>query len=207
MKNKEQLQEIDMKNRDNLNKEQALNDFRMEKAKKSKNLALGVTLGFIGLTVFSAAMFLASVFPPSIGGIATLVSATFAVTGGSIFAKQNSKYKNCLSQQQYFNEIENKIARRKARELQKQQEAEKERQRKIQKEKEAKKKTPKQLLKEGKIKFVKEYNNPPKRTSTSQAIKQTENSTFTAKQKDNLTLQERKNEDIKAITSFLDEGK
>ena len=205
---KNEINEIDMKNRDNLNKEQAINSFRMDKAKKAKNIALAVTLGFIGLTAFSAVMFISSAFPPAIGGFATLFGAALSACGSVVYAKQNSKYKDCVCQKEYYNQVEVKIAQRKQRELQKQKELEKERLRKQQKEQ---KKSNKNLMKEGKIKVAKSGKKYVKLANVSgKPVKKGSNSTFTSNQKqENEAYQaiKRKNELIKDINSFLDSGK
>ncbi len=201
MKQNEDIIQIDINTKDNLNKEKALNDLRKEKNKKSKNITLAVTLTFLGLTATTTALFIAGAIPVGIGSSVALIGAMATATSASLFAKKNSAYKNCIAQQEYFTQAEEKIAQRKAAELKRQQE-EKERKIKEQKEKQARRKGIKQLAKEGKVKVASKYKCANRKAS------QFSNSSKRANTKKPATaVADKKNEQIKDINSFLDSGK
>lgn len=206
MENKNTINKIDLTNKENVNKEIAINNFRMENHKKSKNITLGVTLTFLGLTIVSTALILTGVFSLGMGGSLALISAMASATGASLFAKKQSLYNKCIEKNDYYAQVQAMLERNKAAQLEAQKKAEKEKLRKEQKEKESKRKTNKQLLKEGKIKFINKYKKPSKEVKRfSDTTK--ENGTFTSAPTSKIELAEKKKEQIKDINSFLDSGK
>lgn len=206
MKNKDNINKIDLTNKDNVNKEIAINSFRMQNYKNSKNITLGVTLTFLGLTIASLALILTGVASFSIGGALALITAMASATGASLFAKKQSQYNKCVEKNEYYAQVQTQLERNKVAQLEAQKKAEKERLRKEQKEKEAKKKTNKQLLKEGKIKFTNKYRKPSKEVKRFSDTSK-EDGTFTSTPTSKMELAEKKKEQIKDITSFLDSGK
>lgn len=184
MKNKP-IYHDDLSKRDNVNKEKAVNSYRMQKLAKSSKLTLGVCLGFFALTLTSVTLLAMGVFPLTAGIASAITCAIGGTTSAVIYAKKTSNYLSCIEEEEKLDMAEREIENRKLRQ-ERHRQLKEERERK-EKQKEACKKKPKV------VKLVKHHSKNEEKTQF--------------KNKPTPALATSKEEQIKAIKEFLDGGK
>lgn len=184
MKNKP-IYHDDLSKRDNVNKEKAVNSYRMQKLAKSSKLTLGVCLGFFALALTSVTLLAMGVFPLTAGIASAIACGIGGVSGATIYARKSSQYLACIEEEEKLNMAEREIENRKLRQ-ERHRQLKEERERK-EKQKEACKKKPKV------VRLVKHHSKNKQKTEF--------------KNKPDSALAANKEEEIKAIKEFLDGGK